>query len=75
MIITPEEGFDVGIYGWHWDWSSHHEDIISEEENDNSGNHQINILFHMILIFLSLLISKYHSYRIYFSLQKVEILF
>ena len=43
MIITPEEGFDVGIYGWHWDWSSHHEDIISEEENDNNGNHQINI--------------------------------
>ena len=43
MIITPEEGFDVGIIGWHWDWSSHHEDIISEEENDNNGNHQINI--------------------------------
>jgi hypothetical protein len=43
MIITPEEGIDVGIIGWHWDWSSHHEDIISEEENDNNGNHQINI--------------------------------
>ena len=43
MIITPEEGIDVGIIDWHWDWSSHHEDIISEEENDNNGNHQINI--------------------------------
>ena len=44
MIITPEEGIDVGIIGWHWDIeSSHHEDIISEEENDNNGNHQINI--------------------------------
>ena len=43
MIITPEEGIDDEIIDWHWDWSSHHEDIISEEENDNNGNHQINI--------------------------------
>ena len=44
MIITPEEGIDGEIIGWHWGfWSPHHEDIISEEENDNNGNHQINI--------------------------------
>ena len=44
MIITPEEGIDDEIIDWDWDfWSSHHEDIISEEENDNNGNHQINI--------------------------------
>ena len=44
MIITPEEGIDDETIDWDWDfWSSHHEDIISEEENDNSGNHQINI--------------------------------